>query len=50
MRHEEGFFQGIRNTRIYHQCWLPDGEARAVQLLASIQPDLIKMVLSPRDV
>jgi acylglycerol lipase len=33
MRHEEGFFQGIRNTRIYHQCWLPDGEVRAVLLI-----------------
>ena len=30
MRHEEGFFQGLGNARIYHQCWLPDGEVRAV--------------------
>jgi acylglycerol lipase len=33
MRHEEGFFQGIRGTRIYRQCWLPDGEPRAVLLI-----------------
>ncbi|MHB1355329.1 MAG: alpha/beta hydrolase [Anaerolineae bacterium] len=33
MRYEEGFFQGIRNARIYHQCWLPDGEVRAVLLM-----------------
>jgi acylglycerol lipase len=33
-RHEEGFFKGIRNTRVYHQCWLPDRETRAVLFIA----------------
>jgi len=33
MRHEEGFFPGIRGARIYQRCWLPDGEPRAVLLL-----------------
>ncbi len=33
MNHEEGFFQGIRDARIYRQCWLPDGEPRAVLLI-----------------
>jgi acylglycerol lipase len=34
MRHEDGYFQGVRNNRIYHQCWLPDGEVKAVLLIA----------------
>jgi acylglycerol lipase len=33
MRHEEGFFQGVRGVRIYQQCWLPDGEPKAVLLV-----------------
>jgi acylglycerol lipase len=33
MRHEEGFFQGIRGARIYHQCWLPEGDPRAALLI-----------------
>ncbi len=33
MKHEEGFFQGIGNQRIYHQRWLPDGETRAALLV-----------------
>jgi len=33
MRHEEGFFQDIRGVRIYRQCWLPDGEPKAVLLV-----------------
>lgn len=33
MRYEEGFFQGIRNARIYHQSWLPDAEVKAVLLI-----------------
>jgi len=33
MKHEEGFFQGIGNHRIYHQRWLPDGETRASLLV-----------------
>ncbi len=30
---QEGFFQGVRGTRICHQCWLPDGEPKAVVLV-----------------
>lgn len=33
MRHQEGTFKGIRNTSIYYQCWLPEGESRAVLLI-----------------
>jgi len=33
MRHEEGFFQGVRGVRIYQQCWLPDGKPKAVLLV-----------------
>ena len=33
MKHREGTLQGIRNTDIYHQCWLPEGETRAVILM-----------------
>jgi acylglycerol lipase len=33
MKHEEGFFTGVRGARIYHQCWLPEGEAKAALLL-----------------
>jgi alpha-beta hydrolase superfamily lysophospholipase len=33
MNHQEGFFEGIRNTRIYHQCWLPETEPKAVIML-----------------
>jgi acylglycerol lipase len=34
MKHQEGFFNGIGDTNIYYQCWLPDGDPRAVLLLA----------------
>jgi len=30
---KEGFFQGVRDARICHQCWLPDGEPKAVVLV-----------------
>ena len=33
MRHQEGTFKGIRNASIYYQCWLPEGESRAVLLI-----------------
>ncbi|NWF91744.1 MAG: lysophospholipase [Syntrophaceae bacterium] len=33
MRHEEGFFKGVRGANIYFQGWLPEGEPRAVLLL-----------------
>ena len=33
MKHEEGFFQGVRGARIFHQSWLPDGEPKAALLI-----------------
>jgi acylglycerol lipase len=33
MRHQEGTFKGVRNASIYYQCWLPEGESRAVLLI-----------------
>jgi alpha-beta hydrolase superfamily lysophospholipase len=29
MNYQEGFMKGVRNARIFYQCWLPVGEARA---------------------
>ena len=29
MRHQDGFFSSSDDTRIYHQCWLPDGTPKA---------------------
>ena len=33
MNHVEGSFRGVRDASIYHQAWLPDGEAKAVVLV-----------------
>lgn len=33
MKHQEGFFNGVRNHRIYYQCWLPESEPKAVLLV-----------------
>jgi len=33
MNHQEGFFEGVRGTRIYHQCWLPESEPKAVLMI-----------------
>lgn len=33
MKHQEGFFKGVRDARIYYQCWLPNGESKAVLLI-----------------
>jgi len=33
MTHQEGFFKGVREHNIYHQCWLPEEEPRAVFLV-----------------
>src|SRR5436305_11879705 len=32
--HREGRFQGLKSYSIYYQCWLPDGDTRAVLLVA----------------
>ena len=34
MKHDDGTFEGLKGFRIYYQRWLPDGEARAVLLVA----------------
>jgi alpha-beta hydrolase superfamily lysophospholipase len=33
MKHQEGFFTGVRETKIYYQSWLPEGDSRAVLLI-----------------
>jgi alpha-beta hydrolase superfamily lysophospholipase len=33
MKHQEGFFKGVRDGNIYFQSWLPEGEPRAVLLI-----------------
>jgi acylglycerol lipase len=33
MQHAEGNFKGVRNTNIYYQSWLPDGDVKAVLLV-----------------
>jgi acylglycerol lipase len=33
MNHQEGFFAGVHGTRIYHQCWLPESEPKAVLMI-----------------
>jgi alpha-beta hydrolase superfamily lysophospholipase len=34
MKHQEGFFKGVRDANIYFQCWLPESEPKAVLLTA----------------
>ena len=33
MKHQEGHFKGIRDLRIYYQCWLPETEPKAALLI-----------------
>jgi alpha-beta hydrolase superfamily lysophospholipase len=33
MQHIEGNFIGVRNTNMYHQAWLPEGDPKAVLLI-----------------
>lgn len=33
MNHQEGFFEGVRKTRIYHQSWLPESDPKAVLMI-----------------
>ncbi|MGB2854598.1 MAG: lysophospholipase [Dehalococcoidia bacterium] len=33
MEHREGRFRGLKDLSIYYQCWLPDGEPKAVLLV-----------------
>ncbi len=33
MKHQEGFFKGVRDADIYYQSWLPEGEPKAALLL-----------------
>jgi len=34
MKQQEGYFKSIRDTNIYYQYWLPEGEPKAVLLIA----------------
>jgi alpha-beta hydrolase superfamily lysophospholipase len=34
MKHREGNFTGYQDFNIYYQCWLPDGDKKAVLLIA----------------
>ena len=34
MKHHEGYFKSIRDTNIYYQYWLPEGEPKAILLFA----------------
>jgi len=34
MKYQEGYLKGVRDTDIYYQYWLPEGEPRAVLLVA----------------
>jgi len=33
MKHQEGFFKGVRDANIYYQSWLPEGEPKAIFLI-----------------
>ncbi len=33
MEHREGRFKGLKSLSLYYQCWLPDGEPKAVLLV-----------------
>jgi len=33
MKHQEGFFRGVREANIYYQGWLPEGEPKAILLV-----------------
>jgi len=33
MKHQDGYFKGVRNTNIYYQYWLPEGESKAKLLI-----------------
>jgi len=33
MKHKDGYFKGVRDTNIYYQYWLPEGEPKAILLV-----------------
>jgi alpha-beta hydrolase superfamily lysophospholipase len=33
MKHQEGHFKSIRNTNVYYQYWLPEGDPKAILLI-----------------
>ena len=33
MKHQDGYFKGVRGTNIYYQYWLPEGESKAIFLV-----------------
>lgn len=33
MEHREGYMKGVRDTNTFYQCWLPEGEPKAILLI-----------------
>ncbi len=33
MKHQDGYFKGVRDTNVYYQYWLPEGEPKAILLV-----------------
>ena len=33
MKYQEGYLKGVRDTDIYYQYWLPEGEPKAILLV-----------------
>jgi len=33
MKHQDGYFKGVRDTNVYYQYWLPEGEPKAIFLV-----------------
>jgi len=33
MKHQDGYFKGVRDTNIYYQYWLPEGEPKAILIV-----------------
>ncbi len=34
MDHQEGYFKGVRENKIFYQCWLPEKEPKAILMVA----------------
>ena len=34
MKHQDGYLKGVRDTNIYYQYWLPEGDPKAILLIA----------------
>jgi len=33
MQHQDGYFEGVKKSKIYYQCWLPEDDPKAVLLV-----------------